>query len=394
MKRINYIILIMALMIQNCKKPYLPPIIAVGDSHLVVEGAINTGQDSTIIRLTHTIALATPNGTMPPPELGASVVVQSDANANYPLIETGNGYYMAVGLNLSATAKYRLQITTADKKVYQSDYIVVKNSQPIDSISFKPQSNAVQINVTTHDPSNNSRYYRWDYSETWIIHADYQSLLILQTSPKDTVVDRPFDQQIYTCWQTDQSSDIILASTSKLNNDVLVNSPISVLASNSEKFTQRYSILVKQYALTPDAYNYYQELRKNTEELGSIFSPQPSSLTGNIHCITNPSEQVIGYMTAGAPAQKRVYINKSDLPVGPQWITATPYDQCFISTFLFVNKNNQNEVYTNIYHGDAIPLTAIGQPGGPPLGYTASSGICVDCTLRGTNKQPAFWTNQ
>jgi hypothetical protein len=381
----------------GCKKPYFPPVIASGASHLVVEGMINTGADTTSIRLTHTIALSTPDGTPPPVETGASVVVQSDANASYPLTETSNGYYIAVGLNLNPSGKYRLQITTADNKVYQSDYVAAKSSPAIDSLGFQPKGDGIEINASTHDPSNNTRYYRWDYTETWIIHAAFDSQLILKTTPVDTIVFRGAPDQIYKCWQSDKSSDIILNSTAKLTNDILTSQPIGFIPSNSEKFTERYSILVKQYALTPDAYNYYQQLRKNTEELGGIFDPQPSSLTGNIHCTTNPVEQVIGYITAGTVTQKRIFISSSALPVGPQWKPVTPYSGCQLDSYLYLNpKTGNNDVATYLYtYGTInIPVETIQQPGHPPIGYTASSGACVDCTLRGTSKAPAFWTFQ
>jgi hypothetical protein len=376
----------------GCKKPYLPPV-SSGDSHLlVVEGVINTGGDSTIIHLSRTIPLSSPDNVQSPPELDATVVIQNDANASYPLTNLGNGNYAAVGLTLNASNKYRLQITAADNKLYQSDFITAKNSPPIDSLNFRAQNNAIQVNVNTHDPSNNTRYYRWDYTETWEIFADYESDFMLQTTPVDAIVARPVADQIYKCWSSDKSNDIVLGSTEKLTNDILVNSPVTVIASSSEKFTQRYSILVKQYALTKDAFEYYQQLRNNTETLGSIFDPQPSSLTGNIHCITNPAESVIGYITAGSVAQKRFYIDKGELPTTTQYITRKPYDQCFLDTLYFVDpKTKLDMVDIGIYHGDAIPLVPLGPPGKPPIAWVASAGICVDCTLRGVNKQPAFW---
>ena len=389
------------MLINACKKPYAPTVITTSSSLLVVEGMINTGADSTIIHLSHTISLSAPAGTIPPPELNATVAVESDANATYSLTDAGNGYYVSAGLNLSATNKYRLKITTSDNKIYESDFVPVKNSPPIDSVSFRAQNTGVQVNVSTHDPSNSTRYYRYDYQETWIIHSDYSSEVMVEKTTDiygnttDTIVLRDQAHKIYSCWTSDASSGIVLASTDKLSKDVLTNSPVTFIDSHSEKIGVSYSILLKQYALTKDAFEYYQQLSKNTEKLGGIFDPQPSSLTGNIHSTTNPAEQVIGYITAGSIAQKRFYINYSELPSNSQYITSKPFDNCKLDTFLFFNPvTKQNEVDLNIYKGDAIPVLPFGLPGQPPKGYSASGGICVDCTLRGTNVRPAFWTDQ
>lgn len=385
------------LLFSSCKKPYAPPVVASGPSVLVVEGTINTGADSTIIHLTHTIPVSSPAGTQPPPELNATVTVESDANAAYTLSEMGNGYYASAGLNLSPANKYKLKIVTTGNKIYESDFVPVKNSPPIDSLSYQIQTKGLQLNVSTHDPSNNTRYYRWEYNETWIIHSKYASVLKLIKSPVDSIVTRPPSEQIYKCWQSEKSSDIVVGSTAKLSNDVLLNYPFSVIPSTSEKFIERFTVLVKQYALTPDAFNYYQELRKNTESLGTIFDPQPSALTGNIHCTTNPSEQVIGYITAGSASQIRIYINARDLLSNINWIPNVPYFDCAYDT-LYYNPPIKKPAYTvkdYLYTGVEIPIDRLQQPGAPnPYGYTGSSPFCVDCTLRGTNVKPAFWTDQ
>ena len=129
--------------------------------------------------------------------------------------------------------------------------------------------------------------------------------------------------------------------------------------------------------------------------IGSIFDPQPSMLTGNIHNVADPSEQVIGYITAGTFTQQRVFIDKFNLPNSLQYFTSLPYNNCFLDSLYFSDpKTGANDVDNDLYHGDGIPVSAIQQPGGPILGYVASGGICVDCTLRGTNKRPSFWIDQ
>ncbi|MBS1523571.1 MAG: DUF4249 domain-containing protein [Bacteroidetes bacterium] len=386
------------LLFGSCKKPYTPAVITSGTNYLVVEGSINTGADSTIIHLTHTIPLSSPSGTVSPPELNATVTVESDANATYPLSEIGNGYYASAGLNLSSANKYKLKIITTGNKIYESDFVPVKNSPPIDSVSYQVETTDLRINVSTHDASNNTRYYRWDYDETWIIHSKYDSQLKLITYPVDSIVLRPASEQIYTCWQSQVSSDIVLGSTAKITNDILTNYPVTVIPSTSEKLAERYSILVKQYAMTPDAFNYYQELRKNTESLGTIFDPQPSSLTGNIHCTTNPSEQVIGYITAGSVSKVRIFVDARNLPANANWIPSQPQFDCDFEETVY-NPDplgvHPYSVKEYLYTGILIPIQPLQLPGAAhPIGYTGASPICVDCTLRGVNKPPAFWTNE
>ncbi|MDB5136143.1 MAG: hypothetical protein JWP37_2746 [Mucilaginibacter sp.] len=395
MKKTAYIafLIVSALVVTaGCKKPYLPPVVAVSSNFLVVEGLINTGsnlQDSTIIKLSRTVKLASSNSSNP--ELKATVKVESDANVSYPLAETGDGYYMAPGLNLSAANKYRLQIITADSRTYQSDFVQVKNSPPIDSVKYLVKSDGVQININTHDPANKTTYYRWSYDETWIIHSNYNSHEELITTPFDTIVFRPAADQIYRCWQSHIANVIVLASTANLKQDVISQNELTSVASTSEKISDRYTILVKQYALTGDAFKYWQQLKKNTEQLGSIFDAQPSEIPGNIHCITNPSEPVLGFMSAGTFSQSRIFIDNLDLPL---WKATPAITGCTVDVFPYKDADGIDEVRTFLYFGHEIPLDAIQPPGSPISGYTAALPKCVDCTLRGTKTQPSFWINR
>jgi hypothetical protein len=390
---IIFLIELMLVMTLGCKKPYLPPVIASNANYLVVEGVINSGQDSTIIRLSRTSPLS--SDTLVKPELNAIVEVESNASTSYPLKEKGNGYYVSPGLNLNTSNKYQLKIITTDNKAYQSDFVAVKNSPPIDSVYYKTTSNNLQILSATHDPSNSTRYYRWEYAETYILHSYYDSGFIHVKDPYDTVLTRLPNQEIYTCWVSDLSSTIVLNSSSKLSKDVIANNSITIIPSTSNKIVDRYSILVKQYALTEDAYNYWQNLKKNTEQLGSIFDAQPSEISGNIHCVTTPSEPVIGFISVGSYSQSRIFIDNFYLPA---WRPDPDpyYAGCYILPFLYFNpKTRENEVQTSIYSDIYIPVQAITTSGSLPkiLGWTGAEPQCVDCTLRGTNIQPSFWIN-
>lgn len=387
--------LIIAIAAMGCRKAYSPKPITAAGSYLVVEGVINTGADSTIIRLSRTVALSSSASLKP--ENNAIVSIMSDAGAGYTLLETGGGYYRAPGLNAAAAANYRLKIATAEGEAYQSDFVPAKTSPPIDSVYYRVKSDGVRVYADTHDPANDTRYYRWDYNETYQYRSAFESYYYHAQIPADTILGRALSDHIFICYRGDISSNIIVNTSAKLTKDVIAQNNIAFIPSTSEKIESRYSILVRQYALTPDAFNYFQQLKKNTEQVGTIFDPQPSELPGNIHCINNPAETVLGYITAGAPAEARIFIDNRDLP---NWRAITPYNGCKMDTDLYAKRllhgGTENDVAINIYSGVEIPIFEIDPFTGPPpiLGYSASSVACVDCTLRGTNIRPGFWTDE
>ncbi len=373
----------------KCAKPYNPSVVAGNNNYLVVEGNINTGTDSTTIYLSRTTNIA--SGITSLPELNATVTIQDNQNGSYNLHSNGDGNYTSALLTLDPSRMYRLNVTTADGKTYLSDYVPAKVSPNIDSVGFKAQSTGVQIYVNTHDPINATHYYRWDYTETWQFHSMYASEYVTNGTE---IVPRQPSQQIYQCWTNDLSNDIELASSAKLSQDVIYQSPLTFIPSTSEKIGIRYSILVKQYAMTTDGYNYYSLLKQNTEQLGSIFDAQPSTLTGNIHCTTSPTIPVIGYVTAGTVAQKRIYINYAQLP---NYRTVYPYN-CEQDTAYFMDPRfpanppiNTVAVWLIPRNSASVPTIALTTMQGTVIGYLFSDHDCVDCSVRGTTTPPSFW---
>jgi hypothetical protein len=381
--------LVLTIVSMSCKKPYNPPVITSPGSYLVVEGVINAGADSTIIKLSRTVNLS--SGTTNNPETGAVIVVQGNNNNSYPLTETSKGSYSVAGLNLDVTKTYRLSIKTANNQQYLSDYVPVKVTPPVDSVGYTIQSAGLQLYVNTHDPNNNTRYYLWDYKETWQFHARYLSQFITNGTK---IVARNPDQIVYSCFGNDASSTILLGSSAKLSQDVIYQSPLTSVVSTSEKIETKYSILVDQYALTSDAYAFYTNLKKNTEQLGSIFDAQPSEISGNIHNVNNVNEPVVGYVIACTVQSKRIFISVDQLP--NNWSPIYPYE-CDVDSEWFADphtKPPQNEVAQNLIPlgSSIIPITTFQITGSPGIaGYLGVDVDCVDCTIRGTQTQPSFW---
>jgi hypothetical protein len=385
----------------SCKRIYEPPAIIASNSFLVVEGTISSGPDSTFIKLTRTVKISSKSASKP--ELNAIVSIEDDQNLVVPLTETGNGNYGYSGLNLDHAHKYRLRIKTSNAEQYLSDFVQVLDSPPMDSVTFDTSGSptagpGLNVYASTHDQTNNTRYYRWDYQETWIFNSFFPSYFY---SDGDTIVARDQKTQNITyCWKSDTASTIILASSARLSKSVISNNHITFVPSTSEKLEVEYSILVKQFALTPDAYNYYSAVKKNTEQIGSIFDAQPSTVQGNIHCISDPAKPALGYIVAGNPSSQRIFVANQQLPA---WAATYPYadchyefdwrnnppDQCCLYN---LNGVDQVDFYIN-YKKSGIPhpFVPIAAIVDPSVGFYASTQECVDCTIRGTNKMPSFW---
>jgi uncharacterized lipoprotein YajG len=383
MKRITFL-LILIISAMACRKPYNPPAITSPAGYLVVEGVINSSSDSTTIKLSRTVNIssATPANAV----LHALVSIESDQNVSFPLTETTNGNYVSAGLNLDKSHTYRLSIKTSKNEQYYSDFVPVNITPPIDSVGFKilstPADTGIQIYANTHDPSNTVKYYRWDYDENWEFSAKYISYW---KADGPLIRIRQANENITVCYTSDVSSDIVLGSSAKLQQDVIYQNPIVNIPSTSEKIENEYTILLREYALTADAYNFWVSLKKNTEQLGSIFDAQPSQISGNIHCITNPSEPVIGYVSVSTVSSKRIYISNAQLP---NWVPTYPYNCQQDSVF------KRAEIISTLILDSVnfIPTGPIPAPGATTSSFFYySSRECVNCTIRGTTTPPAFW---
>lgn len=365
----------------SCKKPYSPPAIGVNNRFLVIDGTLVNSTDSpSVFILSRTVKL-TDSTFASSPEPGAIVSVEGENGDTHNFSELPGGIYQSTPITLNTASKYRLKITISSGEDYASDFVTVTQAPPIDSLTWQ-QQNDVMIYLDTHDQLNNTKYYRWDYTETYQYEAPLNAELSQSNGRLYYVDNTP--NQTYDCWRSVNSTDILLGSTIALSQDVISKAPIAIVPQNSQKISIKYSILVKQYALTSDAYQYFSILKKNTENLGSIFDAQPTQLTGNIHSVKKPDEVVIGFFTASAVTQKRLFITKYDVR---DWLFIDTNLNCDVKSIghspapdprFFVYDYPDTTYYPYYFCGATCLMIARRE--------------CVDCRVRGgTNQKPSYW---
>ena len=365
----------------GCKDQYVSPYKAPVTGYLVVEGYIS-GNSTTEFTLSRTVPL--PGTTPLPAETGANVEVDGSDGSVYPLSDRGNGVYSdSNALPLTTTMHYQLRIKTTNGEQYLSDTVPYKPTPPIDSLNWvQNPDNSIHIYVNTHDPTNNTRYYQWNWDQTFEYHSAEESLYYYDKK-RDSVILRSLDTgQVYRCWLSASSSNILVNSSLKLAQDEIYRQPVNSIPPNDVQSSVLYTILVRQYAITQDGYNFLSLMQQNTESLGSIFDAQPSAVKGNIHCLSNPGEEVIGYISAGTVQQQRLWISREQ-------IFSTFEYQCAGSDIIVPMDKNQYRVYFGSVYS---PITEILSPAG--LVWEANYTDCLVCTTHGgTNHAPSYWPN-
>lgn len=366
------VLLLAILIFASCKDPYVPDLKPQNTNVLVVEGFIDGG-DSTVIQLSKVRVLTGKDTAGKLYVNNAFVKIEDEQNNSYPLSPFGNGRYAGLW-SLNTNLKYRINIKTPDNKNYVSDFVSVKVSPPIDSVNLKVLPEGAQIYVNTHDANRKTTYYRWNFDETWEFHSTFNSEFYY-----DRNLQQLFERakSIRVCWQSDHAKEILINSTAKLGKDEVSGFPIRMIPNGDFRLSVLYSINVKQYPMDTLGYNFFSFLKKNSEDLGTLFDPQPNNIRGNIHNPEDPSEIVIGYIGAGISTTKRTFFH---IPWNYLQNCQPPYT---------VPKNKDSLDYYFV-NGGLTPLYPE-ISGMDTTGWVGGENYCTDCTLRGTNVKPSFW---
>ena len=369
--------LALTVLVYGCIQPFAPPEVNNTDHFLVVDGFLNFGEDTTKITLSRT-----QNTTARTPfvmETGASVKVLGETGEIYPLKEQGKGKYFLAAKITNQSVKYKLSIVTKNGSEYESDFVKINKTPPIDSIGYKVdrEKNEAVFFVNAHDSQNNTHFYRWKFEETWVYSTPFLSGLevVGTTLQNKKIVDRT--EAINTCYRTLNSGSILLGSTIRLSQDIIKELPLNHVPIASNKLYIKYSLLVRQYGLSQEEFEYWTSLAKTTQGTGSLFDPLPSQVTGNIKNKKDPQELVFGFFSATVEQKKRVFVTPG---LGSYVICTTDT----LSVGCPPRREKECALETGsllISYADAFnSFVVVAEP------------TCVDCRLQGgVLKKPSFW---
>ena len=372
MKLIPYILLFsFLLLISSCITQFIPQV-TEDKEILVVEGLVTDQPEEYVIKLSMSLPLGSKSTARP--LKGSIVSILDDMGTSFPLKETISGTYKTDPTKFQGAIgrSYTLHIKTtasAGNLNYVSSAMEMKPVPQIDSVyyekktirekdMFNPIMEGCQIYLNTHDATNNCKFYRWEFAETWEFHLPY-------TVPNNI------------CWISANSDMINIKNTSVLGEDRILRYPVNFISNETDRLRERYSILVNQYSLNEEEYLYWEKLQTMSEQVGGLYDIIPSAIQSNVLCADNPNEKVLGFFSVSAATSKRIFIRDNFMGL------VNLYTNCIADT---------------AFAGETVPnlnissWVIIDHPIPPPAYrvYTYSKG-CYDCTVRGTNIKPLFW---
>ena len=377
-KAIGLFVLLLATLL-GCRTPYEPEVPATELRVLVVEGYLDTEGLKSELKLSRTAPLGAASAFIP--ELRAKVVLKSAGGQIFPLQEAGLGTYI-FEKNIDEKLSYVLEIELSSGERYVSGSLQPIVTPPIIDAGFKRDEEGVEVFVSTQGNANADDFL-WTFEETWIFRPRIRTSYIYVPEIKN-VRDRKDAEQTSLCFKAEPSPGILLETNSRFKDQVVFQKTITEIPIGDERIMERYSILISQKGLASKDVPFWEILKKNTEDIGSIFSPLPSLIGGNMQSLDAANSPVIGQVSLGVIRQKRIYINQVE--VSPWNYLDPKFNDCEIGEEAVLAKDYQ-AIFGNGAVVPARPLVV----GTTTIGYYPSSRRCTDCSLYASKLKPTFW---
>ncbi|WP_411030555.1 DUF4249 domain-containing protein [Spongiimicrobium sp. 3-5] len=392
---LSKIILILAIgwACQNCTEPFEPKT-ETFESALVIEATITNELKAHEILLSRTFRFEEDG---PITESGASVSITDDTQNTYLFEETAPGTYSATApFAAEPNREYVLSVTTNDGRAYTSTPTRLTATTQIDNMYAERITNdngveGMAIFVDSFDPSGNSQYYRYKYEETYRIIAPRwgpSDLFLDTTVPCGVKIERRQTEE-RTCYTTDLSNSIIITSTNSFTEDRVTRFPVRFINRNNYIMSHRYTILVKQFVQSPEAFTFFETLRDFSGSESLFSETQPGFFAGNVTSVDNRDEKVLGYFDIASVVERRLFFNYADFFPGED---LPPYiDPCNDSAPPLVSRSGSCVLSVFVANNQIRYLTSNDDAGLGEGPHKVVPRVCGDCTVLGAIEVPEFW---
>ena len=374
--------LLLIAILSGCIEPFSPQI-DEENVLLVVDGMLTDQEGYHRVRISRSGSYSDPEYT---PESGCLVFIEDNEGNTVELRESEPGLYeqFIEQSFLRKNTPYKLYIRTANGREYISDADSLLPCPPIENLYYEQEIRetydpdyphyGIRFYADLHIPDQHARNYRWEMEETWEYHAAY--LMRYYWAGRIVDLGNETDSLMY-CWQSEKIRSIHTITAENIDGKDVKHIPLIYVSNQTNRLKVKYSLLVRQYALSPGAYQYWNQLEKQNQESGGLYETQPARIQGNVRNMANPGERVLGFFNVSSVTRRRIFVEESfNFNIKDFDCRLLPIDQ---SNPLGMIPPWDYPVYLISESGD-----------GPP--WAMAEDYCFDCREGGgTTEKPDFW---
>lgn len=342
---------------------------------LVVDGILTNGNEPVVVKLSISSSVNNPELI---PVSNSEVYIMDELQVKTNLVEIEPGNYQSINGSFIGQIgkKYQLFINLSNGKSYMSDICSLKSPAAIDSVYGVPEETnedanlpGIQFYIANHNNITDTSYYFWTLDQTY----EYRSTFDIDYTWEGTLIPYPQPDSLRTCWKTKPVNDIIIASTIGYEENSVIQFPLNFVPTDTKILSIKYSLLVKQYTISKNAFDFYDAIQQQNIDQGSLWQQQPYQIVGNIYCTDKPDEPVLGYFIVAGMNKERIFVDRPDLIFS--------YSECtpdFDLRFISFTPQYEWPIYIDdiMFLGLAI----------------AQDDACFDCRLEGGSLTPPdFW---
>lgn len=358
--------------VSSCIYPYDADISKETDQTIVIEGEVLVG-GTTTIRLSYLTELGSLASSRHP--AGRAWVEDRDGNR----FESSNkslSWNISIPTETAPSGKQYRAVIEVDGETYVSEWLDADPKPTINGIHFGSDGVKVTVYVDVDAQACHSGYMGFSFDETWEFHADFIPEVVVNPNGwqySDMMGAWPF----YWCYRSSVSQQMVLLDYSALEGAQTKQYPVHSFLCIDSRNHQKYSILVKAFALSRDAYLYNKQTQDMSELGGDLFSPEPGMLQGNLTCTTDDGRQVMGLILAAEVATKRAFLDN-------RYLRVTRQDD----SFMVEVPEEKMPVY--YYDMNYRPIKYVTMEDRQVVGWGPHR--CINCLeAGGTQEKPAFW---
>jgi hypothetical protein len=320
-------IIIAAVILISCQEVFVPDVEDV-EPFLIVEGSISTipGPHTVLIsfssRFQHNLIFKPVNS--------ATVYVEDDLDQRTYFYRIANGVYRtdtADSFAANIGQSYILTIETDDGNIFKSNPQTVVACPEITSLycnhgvekiltenaygeAIEIPFDGIRIYTGTDGilPYNNFYFYKYSAYEqhkTGIevgmntiylyghrrLSGKYSNYLLVGNADE------------FGDFALRYKKILFIAKDDMINYDPPIPESIEIVTTRFEGLIFK----LQQYSLSPDAYEFWHDAETQLEAKGRLFDPVSPQLHGNIHCVSDTTQKIVGIFSASAVTEKLAY---------------------------------------------------------------------------------------